>query len=60
MSFETLQARKRRERFPVTTTLRAERMQRSLGTKIAAGYMRNQGYSIETALYLLCGAALRD
>jgi hypothetical protein len=33
--------------------------QRNLGTRSAAGYLRNRGFSIEAALFILLGAAVR-
>ena len=35
---------------------RAKRIQNSLGLRVAAGYLRNQGVSLELALYILLGA----
>ena len=35
---------------------RAKCIQKSLGLRIAAGYLRNQGVSLELALYILLGA----
>ena len=32
---------------------KARNIQKSLGVRTAAGYLRNQGVSLETALYLL-------
>lgn len=32
---------------------RAKSIKSSLGVRVAAGYLRNQGVSLETALYLL-------
>lgn len=32
---------------------RARNIRASLGVRVAAGYLRNQGVSLETALYLL-------
>ena len=32
---------------------RSQFLQRTLGTRVAAGYLRNRSVSIETALYLL-------
>lgn len=34
---------------------RAVYLQRTLGTRCAAGYLRNRGWSLEAALYILCG-----
>ena len=34
---------------------RAKAIQRTLGVRCAAGYLRNKGYSIEMALYILLG-----
>lgn len=39
---------------------RAKRIARTLGTRFAAGYMRNRGWSIESALYTLLGIAARE
>jgi hypothetical protein len=33
---------------------KAMNLNRTLGTRTAAGYLRNQGVSFEGALYLLC------
>ena len=33
--------------------IRSLQIKRSLGVRVAAGYLRNRGVSIETALYLL-------
>jgi hypothetical protein len=33
--------------------VRSLRIKKSLGVRVAAGYLRNRGVSIETALYLL-------
>ena len=52
-------ARTRRCRYPITTVERAERTQRCEGTTAAARYMRGQGYSLEAALHVLCGAEVR-
>ena len=38
---------------------RAKRIARTLGIRPAAGFMRNRGWSIESALYVLLGAAYR-
>lgn len=32
---------------------KAQNIKNSLGVRVAAGYLRNQGVSLETALYLL-------
>jgi len=32
---------------------KAPKLRRSLGTRCAAGYLRNRGWSLETALYVL-------
>lgn len=32
---------------------KARNIQKSLGVRVAAGYLRNQGVTLETALYLL-------
>jgi hypothetical protein len=41
-------------RQPLTDVLiRSQFLQRTLGTRVAAGYLRNRKVSIETALYLL-------
>jgi hypothetical protein len=34
---------------------RAAHIARTLGTRSAAGYLRNQGVSLRLALYVLCG-----
>lgn len=38
---------------------RAKRIARTLGIRSAAGFMRNRGWSIESALYVLLGVAHR-
>ena len=38
---------------------RARRIYRTLGIRPAAGFMRNRGWSIESALYVLLGIASR-
>jgi hypothetical protein len=38
----------------------ARRIARTLGHRVAAGYMRNRGWSFESALFILCGAAARS
>ena len=38
---------------------RAKRIASTLGIRPAAGFMRNRGWSLESALYILCGAAAR-
>jgi hypothetical protein len=38
---------------------RARRIHRTLGIRPAAGFMRNRGWSIESALYVLLGIASR-
>jgi hypothetical protein len=38
---------------------RAKRIARTLGIRPAAGFMRNRGWSIESALYVLLGIASR-
>jgi hypothetical protein len=41
-------------RQPLTNIfIRSQFLQRTLGTRVAAGYLRNRKVSIETALYLL-------
>lgn len=35
--------------------LRAQRMAKNLGTRAAAGYLRNRGVSLEAALWILLG-----
>jgi hypothetical protein len=35
--------------------IRSQFLRRTLGTRVAAGYLRNRSVSIETALYLLTG-----
>lgn len=35
---------------------RARAIQKSLGVRYAAGYMRNRGWSVEAARYILLGA----
>jgi hypothetical protein len=37
----------------VAQLLKAPKLRRSLGTRCAAGYLRNRGWSLETALYVL-------
>ena len=37
------------------TVKRARTIQKSLGLRVAAGYLRNSGISIELALYILLG-----
>lgn len=39
---------------------RAKRIARTLGIRPAAGFMRNRGWSIESALYTLLGIAARE
>ena len=34
---------------------RAKRIQKSLGVRVAAGFLRNQGVSLELALFILLG-----
>lgn len=38
---------------------RAKRIHRTLGLRPAAGFMRNRGWSLESALYILLGIAAR-
>lgn len=35
--------------------IRAKMIARTLGTKYAAGYMRNRGWSVEAAIWVLLG-----
>jgi hypothetical protein len=37
----------------VEVFIRSQFLRRTLGTRVAAGYLRNRSVSIETALYLL-------
>lgn len=38
-----------------TYTLKALQLQRTLGTRVAAGYLRNRGVSLEAARFILLG-----
>jgi len=44
----------------VEQLLKAPKLRRSLGTRCAAGYLRNRGWSIEAALFTLLRTAPRD
>ena len=45
----------------VTMCIRAELLQKTLGTRCAAGFLRNRGFSLEAALAVLApGARVRN
>jgi len=39
-------------------TIRARDLQRTLGTRRAAGFLRNRGYAFEVALFVLTGRVI--
>jgi len=43
----------------VEQLLKAPKLRRSLGTRCAAGYLRNRGWSINTTLFVLLRTTLR-
>jgi hypothetical protein len=43
----------------VQELIKAPHLRRTLGIRCAAGYLRNRGWSIETALYVLLRATPR-
>lgn len=41
----------------IVLQIKAQSIRKTLGMKSAAGFLRNQGVPIDTALYWLCGPA---
>ncbi len=35
--------------------IQARSIRKSLGVSVAAGFLRNKGFSVEAALFILCG-----
>jgi len=44
----------------VDQLVKAPKLRRSLGTRCAAGYLRNRGWSLEVALFVLLRTTPRD
>lgn len=39
---------------------RAHRIAETLGIRVAAGYLRNRGWTLDESLFFLCGAKVRE